>query len=66
MRQYSAVRTARYVYAEYRNGDRELYDLRRDPFQLRSLHADSSYERVRRGLSARLARLRNCRGTGCR
>jgi N-acetylglucosamine-6-sulfatase len=34
---YSAIRTERYLYVEYRNGSRELYDLRADPFELRNM-----------------------------
>lgn len=34
---YSALRTERYLYVEYRDGSRELYDLRSDPFQLRNM-----------------------------
>jgi arylsulfatase A-like enzyme len=34
---FEAVRTERYLYAEYRNGWRELYDLRTDPFELDNL-----------------------------
>jgi N-acetylglucosamine-6-sulfatase len=34
---YCAVRTARYLFASYETGERELYDLDADPFQLRNL-----------------------------
>jgi N-acetylglucosamine-6-sulfatase len=34
---YCAVRTSRYLYAVYDTGERELYDLARDPYQLRNL-----------------------------
>ncbi len=34
---YCAVRTARYLFASYETGERELYDLEADPFQLRDL-----------------------------
>ena len=37
---YVAVRTERHLYVEYRNGWRELYDLRVDPHQLRNLFGD--------------------------
>jgi arylsulfatase A-like enzyme len=30
----SAIRTHRYMYAEYQNGNKELYDLLTDPYQL--------------------------------
>lgn len=34
---YEGVRTRRHLYVEYRNGARELYDLGRDPDELRNL-----------------------------
>jgi arylsulfatase A-like enzyme len=33
---YCAVRTSRYLYAVYDTGERELYDLAADPYQLRN------------------------------
>ena len=36
---YVALRTGRYLYVEYRNGERELYDLIADPFQMRNMVA---------------------------
>jgi hypothetical protein len=60
------VRTDRYLYAEYGTGERELYDLRSDPFELTSRHNDPSLAAVRAKLDATLARLQNCAGKGCR
>jgi arylsulfatase A-like enzyme len=34
---YCAVRTERYLFASYDTGERELYDLNADPFELRNL-----------------------------
>jgi hypothetical protein len=34
---YCAVRTSRYLYAVYETGERELYDLAEDPYELRNL-----------------------------
>ncbi|HEX4941642.1 MAG TPA: sulfatase-like hydrolase/transferase, partial [Actinomycetota bacterium] len=34
---YCAVRTSRYLYAVYDTGERELYDLAEDPYELRNL-----------------------------
>ena len=61
-----AIRTHRYIYAEYKNGERELYDLRRDPFELHSRHKDPDYASIEAELAARLDRLRNCAGASCR
>jgi N-acetylglucosamine-6-sulfatase len=63
---YTGIRTPRYKYVEYSNGERELYDLARDPDELQSLHANPSYAAVRTELARRLIDLRTCRGAGCR
>jgi N-acetylglucosamine-6-sulfatase len=43
---YIAVQTRRYLYVEYRNGWRELYDLRRDPWELDNVAASARYRGV--------------------
>jgi N-acetylglucosamine-6-sulfatase len=63
---YSGLHTPRYKYVEYTNGDRELYDLARDPDELQSLHADPRLAAVRAELARRLAAMRSCRGVSCR
>ena len=63
---YRGVRTDRYAYVEYPTGERELYDLKRDPGQLESLHADPAYERERNALAQLLAELQDCAGRECR
>ncbi|HYG64656.1 MAG TPA: sulfatase/phosphatase domain-containing protein, partial [Thermoanaerobaculia bacterium] len=62
---YAGVRTDRWLYVEYQNGGRELYDLERDPRQLQSRHADPALANVRADLAGRLGRLRTCAGEGC-
>jgi N-acetylglucosamine-6-sulfatase len=63
---FDALRTYRYLYVEYATGERELYDLRTDPYQLQSLHANPLYAPLVHRLSLRLAALRGCRGRACR
>ena len=63
---YAGLRTGRYVYAEYLDGERELYDLERDPDQLRSRHRDPAYTRLMGELHNRLFALRRCAGRSCR
>ncbi len=63
---YSAIRRDRWLYVEWSNGSRELYDLKRDPGELRSLAGDRRYGRVRRMLGGQLHRLRHCAGGSCR
>jgi hypothetical protein len=62
------VRTERYRYTEYATGERELYDLQEDPFELQSRHADTAPEtvRVRASLADLLEKLRTCAGRACR
>lgn len=64
-----AVRTPEWMYAEHdtANGtERELYDMRADPHQLRSLHDDPAHRDVRAALADRLDALRSCAGASCR
>jgi arylsulfatase A-like enzyme/MFS family permease len=63
---YTAIRTPRWMYAEYTEGDAELYDLRRDPYELDNLAGDPAYDAVRAKLGARLDSLRDCAGEACR
>ncbi|HYN50617.1 MAG TPA: sulfatase, partial [Thermoleophilaceae bacterium] len=63
---YRAIRTNRFVYSEHLStGEFELYDLERDPYQLRSVDGGSRYEAVQRDLAARLRSLKRCVGQGC-
>ncbi len=63
---FQAIRTQRYLYAEYEGGERELYDLQHDPFELESLDSDPAYASVRTQLADRLHALETCVGAGCR
>jgi arylsulfatase A-like enzyme len=63
--EYYAVRTDRYSYVEYpTTGETELYDLNADPTELSSLHASASHQALISDLKARLAQLKQCKGTG--
>ena len=62
---YRAVRTDRYVYAEYGTGETELFDLATDPYELQSRHADPALAQVRGALDRLLDRTANCGGSGC-
>jgi N-acetylglucosamine-6-sulfatase len=69
---FNGIRTRRLSYVEHESlpdpgtgecrvgFERELYDLRRDPYQLRNLASGEAPRPF--GLAARLARLRDCRG----
>jgi len=62
---YTGVKTERYSFIRYRNGEQELYDLQRDPRQLRSRHRDRKYAATERALAAALRSLRSCEGAAC-
>jgi arylsulfatase A-like enzyme len=63
---YRAVRTDRYLYVLYANKQSELYDMRRDPAQLRNVAGDRRYRAVRRWLFRHMVGLTTCSGPSCR
>jgi N-acetylglucosamine-6-sulfatase len=60
-----AIRTGRYTYVAYNNGEREMYDLATDPDQLQSIERTADKALIA-ALAARLIELRACRGQRCR
>lgn len=62
---FRAVRTKNYLYVGWANGERELYNVRRDPHQLGSRHEEAGRALLGR-LRGRLADLRACEGAECR
>jgi arylsulfatase A-like enzyme len=60
-----ALRTNNYLYVEYKTGEHELYDLRKDPHQLNNIHATAPSEITQR-LEAQLDALRQCSAEECR
>jgi N-acetylglucosamine-6-sulfatase len=63
---WRAIRARDRIYGEYEaSGEREYYDLQRDPHQLQN-QAASTPSSTLQPLQARLSALRNCRGAGCR
>jgi arylsulfatase A-like enzyme len=63
---YRSIRTDRYEYTVYANGQTELYDMKRDPDQLDSLATDPRYRFVRQWLYTQLIPLSTCAGVTCR
>lgn len=63
---YAAIHTPRYVYVEHNTGERELYDLETDPYQLASAHDNPAYAQIRSDLARRLLTLRGCKAADCR
>ncbi|MBI2360831.1 MAG: sulfatase [Deltaproteobacteria bacterium] len=62
---YTAMRSMNYLYVEYETGERELYDLRKDPAELTNTYASAPAD-LRARLSSWIARVRNCSGLNCR
>jgi N-acetylglucosamine-6-sulfatase len=63
---FRSIRTDRYEYTVYANGETELYDMARDPEQLTSLAKDPRYRAVRQWLYTQLIPLSTCSGDPCR
>jgi hypothetical protein len=62
---YLGLRTERYLYVEYASGERELYDMQTDPYQLQNLVATAD-PALLAGLAADLDHLRVCAAAECR
>jgi arylsulfatase A-like enzyme len=62
---FAGLRTAKYTYVEYETGEKELYDLAKDPYQLNSI-AKSANADLLKELSIRLAEMMKCAGETCR
>jgi arylsulfatase A-like enzyme len=54
---YTAVQTRRNLYVEYKNGWRELYNLRRDPWEMNNVAGDPRTKPLQATLSQTLKRL---------
>jgi N-acetylglucosamine-6-sulfatase len=66
-RWYEGIHTNRFVYVEYRSTDeKELYDLKSDPEQLRNLAVKAPGSREEHKLARALATLQTCAGAVCR
>jgi LysM repeat protein len=61
---FSAIRTENYKYVEYDNGEKELYDLRADPYELNSI-PESANPSLFAELKTELGALKSCSGGGC-
>jgi N-acetylglucosamine-6-sulfatase len=62
---YTAVKTEKYKYVEYDTGDKELYDLSSDPYELENLY-DTADSALIEGLKSRLEALKACSEASCR
>jgi N-acetylglucosamine-6-sulfatase len=62
---YHGLRTRDALYVEYATGERELYDLARDPAQLENAIGSADAARLA-ALAGRVTALRSCAGARCR
>jgi N-acetylglucosamine-6-sulfatase len=63
---YDAVRISRYHYVEYpTTGEKELYDLNADPYELTNIYASAS-PTLLSDLKTRLDALKSCAGAECK
>jgi arylsulfatase A-like enzyme len=63
--EFQGLRTADHTYVEYITGEKELYDNRRDPYQLQNRAAKAEAPLLK-DLAERLNEMRNCAGPSCR
>jgi arylsulfatase A-like enzyme len=62
---YRGVRTDQYTLLVWRNKDVELYDRKRDPYEMHSVAGNPAYAAVQRRLTHDLHRLESCKGSDC-
>jgi arylsulfatase A-like enzyme len=62
---FNMVRTGGYKYVEYRNGEKELYDLRADPYELRSFDESADTDLLEQ-LHSIVEGLAGCEKDSCR
>ena len=64
--EFVGLRTPRYQFSVYGNGEEELYDLQTDPYELENRAGDPEFAAIKAELAARLERLQLCSGVTCR
>jgi N-acetylglucosamine-6-sulfatase len=64
-RGYQAIRTGTHKYVEYNNGEKELYDLEADPYELDNVY-ESAAPSLLKDLKVKLEALKSCSEEGCR
>jgi arylsulfatase A-like enzyme len=62
---YEGIRLGPYKYIEWPDGEKELYDITKDPFELNNIVRDPNYFPIRAFLHAQLIRLEACVGRTC-
>jgi arylsulfatase A-like enzyme len=62
---YEGIRLGPYKYIEWPDGEKELYDLNKDPYELNNKARDKNYAPIRSFLHVELERLESCLGKAC-
>jgi arylsulfatase A-like enzyme len=63
--EFHAIRTPKYLYVEYSTGEKELYDLDQDPYELHKIASDAR-PALLETLHRRVDALKVCRAETCR
>lgn len=63
---YIGVRLGPYKYIEWPSGEKELYDVTKDPFELNNIVRQGNFAPIRNFLHSELVRLAECGGRECR
>lgn len=63
---FYGVKTNRYKYVHWSFGDVELYDMKKDPYELENLASDPDMAGVVSQLEAKAQQLQDCKGKTCR
>jgi N-acetylglucosamine-6-sulfatase len=62
---YEGIRLGPYKYIEWPDGEKELYDINKDPYELNNIVRDTNYAPIRAFLHAQLIRMETCVGRVC-
>ncbi len=62
---YEGLRLGPYKYIEWPDGEKELYDIEKDPFELNNIVREPNYFPIRAFLHAQLIRMETCVGRKC-
>ena len=63
---YRGIRLGPYKYIEWPNGEKELYNLTKDPYELNNIVRKPNFFPIRNYLQQELDRLEECRARACR
>lgn len=62
---YDGVRTPRFAWWRFEDGFEEMYDLKRDPYELTNVAKKAKYKSIRDALASEWDRLKNCSAASC-